>query len=269
MPEGHTVHRTANDFTRKFAGKSLVIDSPQGRFSADAALVSGQVLVSAKAIGKQLFLRFQNDLVLRVHLGIYGKWNWVDLTRRSEFLSEPPKGQVRARFHDGSKLAELRGPTVCEVVPEEAAQLVENRLGPDPINPDPTGSEQQRFVQRVLRSGQPIGQLLMDQSVLSGVGNVYRAELLFRAGLDPYMPGRSVPESVLVRLWEDSVKLLAVGVRHGVMITRDELFDSKPLKAERNFVYKREGQGCRECGTEVAIALMATRKLYWCPSCQK
>jgi formamidopyrimidine-DNA glycosylase len=70
-------------------------------------------------------------------------------------------------------------------------------------------------------------------------------------------------------LWLDAVKLMRVGVRTGFMITRDELFTRRPSKADRNFVYKREGLPCRVCGTNITIEIMATRKLYWCVNCQK
>ena len=109
----------------------------------------------------------------------------------------------------------------------------------------------------------------MDQKVVSGIGNVYRAELLFRAGIDPYCPGNRLSEEQLHSLWDDSVALLKVGVKTGFMITRDELFTKRPTKAERNFVYKREGQACRVCETKISLALAASRKLYWCSNCQR
>jgi len=265
LPEGHTVHRTAMAFERKFLNQPLTVISPQGRFSAGAQLISGTRLRSSNAIGKQLFLNFENSRILRIHLGIYGKWNWH--SNVAVGLAEPI-GQVRARFIGASDAADLRGPTVCEVITPEEAQAVALRLGPDPLNPDPVGSEKNRFIERVRKSKSPIGQLLMDQSVISGIGNVYRAELLFRAGIDPYRPGGSVTVDELNALWNDSVKLLQVGVKTGFMITRDELFTKRPTKAERNFIYKREGLPCRSCGTNISIALMATRKLYYCPFCQ-
>ena len=268
MPEGHTVHRTANEFNRHFAGQRIWVDSPQGRFLGASVRVSGQVLVEASAIGKQLFLHFENNLWVRIHLGIYGKWQWHTDIGESGFLDQPTKGEVRARFYSTDALAELRGPTVCEVISTIDVQAIHDRLGPDPLNSDPTGEELERFVARVQRSSQSIAALLMDQSVISGVGNVYRAELLFRAGLDPYAPGKSLSRELVVGLWEDAVALLRIGVKHGVMITRDELFEANPEKAERNFVYKREGEGCRVCGKKVSIALLAGRKLYWCPGCQ-
>ena len=269
MPEGHTVHRTANAFTKAFAGKTVTIDSPQGRFSASAQLVSGAVLVKALAVGKQLFLGFSNGYFIRIHLGIYGKWAWHRNIGESGILGQPVRGEVRARFYSTDDLAELRGPTVCEVISSEEMDLVLKRLGPDPLNPDPKGEEARRFVERVRRSKQTIGQLLMDQSVISGIGNVYRAEILFRAGIEPCTPGNLVTEEQLLAIWDDAVALMKVGVKTGFMITRDELFTKRPTKAERNFVYKREGEPCRVCGTKVSIAIMATRKLYWCAGCQR
>jgi endonuclease-8 len=266
MPEGHTVHRTANDFNRLFAGDSLTVESPQGRFSASAKLVSGHRLVEASAIGKQMFLGFDNELTIRIHLGIYGKWNYHSVGGAEV---PEPVGQVRARFSNSSAAADLRGPTVCEVISVEEVRAVERRLGPDPLNPNPGGVQSQRFISRVRGSRTPIGLQLMNQDVISGIGNVYRAEILFRAGIDPHTPGERLTVEQLQAIWDDSVALLKVGVATGFMITRDELFKKKPNKADRNSVYKREGLACRQCGTNIAIELMAARKLYWCPGCQK
>lgn len=262
MPEGHTVHRIANEFNELFRGKNMVVDSPQGRFT-DAALVTGRKLLQARAIGKQLFLNFDNGLIVRVHLGIYGKWQF--------HKGEAPevKGQVRARFASGNALAELRGPTVCEVIDEAAVAVVEARLGPDPLNEDASGEELNRFATRVQKSATPIGLLLMNQDVVSGIGNVYRAEILFRAGLNPHRPGNLLTKSQVKKLWDDAKFLLDWGVKHGVMITRDEFLEIDPGKDVRNWVYKREGQPCRKCGTKVTLELMASRKLYWCARCQK
>lgn len=264
MPEGHTVHRTSNDFNKFFAGLPLIITSPQGRFASDAKLISGQVLVKAKAIGKQLFLEFENELTIRIHLGIYGKWAF---TEHANELPEPV-GQVRARFRNEKYLADLRGPSVCEVISRAEVRVVEQRLGPDPLNANPRGVEERRFIERAQRAKTPIGLLLMNQDVIAGIGNVYRAEILFRAGISPHRPGSSLTVEELKAIWADSVELLKVGVKTGYMITRDELRNKNPDKSERNFVYKREGLPCRQCGTNVSIEIMGARKLYWCVGCQ-
>lgn len=266
MPEGHTVHRTANDFNRYFAGHKVLITSPQGRFATDAKLVSGAKLQKARAIGKQLFLDFDNGSCIRIHLGIYGKWSFNEINGKA--LPEPV-GLVRARFVGKGVFADLRGPTVCEVIGSEEVFAVERRLGPDPLNNDARGKQAQRFVDRVMRASTPIGLLLMNQEVISGIGNVYRAEILFRAGVNPHTPGKQLSEQVIREIWSDSVDLLKVGVKTGFMITRDELRTKKPAKDERNFIYKREGLPCRVCGTNISIEIMGGRKLYWCAGCQK
>jgi len=262
MPEGHSVQRTANDFNKKFKGKVLHVDSPQGRFSSEAKLIDGHVFASAKAIGKQLFLKFDNGLTCRVHLGIYGKWRFISGSQTQMY------GQVRARFYNEEFLADLRGPTICEVIDKKAVKAIENRLGPDPTNPDPRGLQKQKFIERVQASSSPIGILLMNQEVISGIGNVYRAEILFRAQISPHASGKSLSIEQINELWLDSVKLMKVGVATGFMTTREERLKKRTKKVDRNYVYKREGQKCLRCGGLVSIELMATRKLYWCPGCQ-
>ena len=262
MPEGHTVHRIANQFNSLFGGKNIGVDSPQGRFT-DSKLVNGEKLVAASAVGKQMFLHFGDELIVRIHLGIYGKW------RFHKGAQPLPVGEVRARFFTKQSTAELRGPTVCEVIGRVEYQKVLERLGPDPLNDDPTGSEFDRFAKRVLGSKTEIGLLLMNQEVISGIGNVYRAEILYRAKVNPHKPGSSLSKKKVREIWDDSVALLRIGVRHGVMITRDEFFEEDPGKAERNWVYKREGKPCRNCRTKVLLEIVAGRKLYWCPRCQK
>ena len=262
MPEGHTVHRTAKRFQKEFAGQQLFVTSPQGRF-VDAALVTGQKLESAEAFGKHLFLGFESGFV-RIHLGIYGKW------RFSQFEDAPkdPVGQVRARFLSSQHVADVVGPTACEVIDVAGFEMQKSKLGPDPLRIDPADQELERFIARCRKSKTSIGQLLMDQSVISGIGNVYRAELLFRAGVNPYQLGMNTQEETLVAIWFDAVRLMKIGVSKGIMLTRDDYLKGMPATKDRYFVYKREGMPCRNCGHEVSLALLNSRKLYWCNSCQ-
>lgn len=266
MPEGHSIHRVANSFRKDYLNHKVKVFSPQGRFESGAKLVSGRKLIDATAVGKQLFLAFDNELTIRIHLGIYGKWNFYDLP-----LNKAPEiwGQVRARFGTLQVSADLRGPTVCEVVDQDGVQLVLKRLGPDPLNPDPIGTEALKFVSKVKSSKAPIGAALMNQAVISGIGNVYRAELLFRAALNPKTPGENISEQKLLEIWDDAVKLMRVGVKKGVMLTRDDFLTGRVKKEDRYFVYKREGQVCRVCNRKVAVEEFLARKLYYCPSCQR
>lgn len=261
MPEGHTVHRTAKQFQANFGGKQVQVSSPQGRFT-DARMVSGEQLVQAEAWGKQMFLHFPNAAI-RIHLGIYGKWGFQKI---ADSIPEP-KGAVRARFLTTDFLADLRGPTACELISLEEISAVTKKLGPDPLRTD--HGDGQEFFQRVRSSKRPIGQLLMDQSVLAGVGNVYRAEILFRNGQNPHTPGNQVSEQTLSGIWHDCVALMPLGVKTGLMLTREGFLKGRPKLQDRYYVYKRAGEPCRECSTPVALELMATRKLYWCPKCQK
>ncbi len=326
MPEGHSVHRIARQFARHFVGQSVAVSSPQGRFAEGAAQLDGRTMTEARAVGKQMFLEFDGALWLRVHLGIYGAWDFagavvLDATSSSasgrmgqtnqrgtvvgehedslgsigaprrtrlrmaerESLADaldaddsefppPPIGQVRVRLLTENAVADLRGPTACEVLDAAAVQAVIDALGPDPLVDDLDEGEQ-RFVERVRKRRTPIGLQLMDQSVVSGIGNVYRAELLFRARLDPFVPGSSLPDDLVRALWRDWVHLLRIGVETGQMMTMDDLDDEAyraalANRADRHWVYHREGLPCRVCGTHVTMQLAAGRKLYWCPQCQ-
>lgn len=261
MPEGHSVKRSANKFEALFKGSKLEVSSPQGRFT-DSKILNGQIFKSATPKGKQLFLNFEES-ILQIHLGIYGKWNY------SQGEIHPPKGLVRARFISGDSLADLRGPTICRLVESAECAAILSRLGPDPLWKDPSGELRREFISRVQKKKTPIGQLLMDQNVISGIGNVFRAEILFRAKLNPFTPGNLISNELLGSIWDDSVELLAIGVRTSVMLTRENFQKVSVPKHERYWVYKREGLPCRVCGHPVSLALMASRKLYWCGFCQK
>jgi endonuclease-8 len=324
MPEGHSVHRIARQFAANFVGRRAVISSPQGRFSAGAARISGHTMTAAKAVGKQMFLEFDNGLWLRVHLGMYGAWDFageisVDPTiasangrmgqtnqrgtvldtagenslhsigapRRarlrmaeSEKIEDPisefppePIGQVRVRILTDSAVADLRGPTACEVLDAQQADAVIAKLGPDPMIDDGPEAEED-VVAAIRKKPTPIALILMDQQVVSGIGNVYRAELLYRARLNPHTPGKVVPVETARSLWRDWAKLLRIGVETGQMMTMDDLDEDAYRKAmasrvDRHWVYKREGLPCRTCGTNILLEEIGGRKLYWCPYCQE
>ncbi|MBU6311202.1 MAG: Fpg/Nei family DNA glycosylase [Actinomycetales bacterium] len=267
MPEGHVVHRQARRINRAFKGQALDVSSPQGRFDAGAALLDGTTLRTADALGKHLLVDFEDDRTLHVHLGLYGKWTF------GKGDAPEPRGQVRLRIEGDESYADLRGPTACEVLePDQVAALVA-RIGPDPIRKD---ADPERAWKRVSRSRAPIGGLLMDQSAFAGVGNIYRAEALYRAGIDPYRPGHDVSRSEFDAIWGDLVVLMQDGVRRGRIDTvRDEHSPSAMRRAARRdrhggevYVYRREGQPCLVCGDEVAWSDLAGRNLYWCPTCQ-
>lgn len=296
MPEGHSIHRLARQFASTFVGERLQVSSPQGRFQAGAERLDGAVLTGAHAHGKQLFLEFDNDLVLRVHLGLYGAWSFggdsffrgassIGAPRRigeqeapddgddSSYTGPPPPvGAVRVRLVSQHGWADLRGPTACELITPAERDAVTSRLGPDPLNPE---SEPAEFAARIGRTRTAVGLLLMNQEVIAGVGNVYRAEVLFRRRIHPWLPGASLGELEVGALWDDLVLLMNRGVAAGRIVTTEPNHRSKgntdgkdvPLE-DAHYVYKRTGQECRICSTQVAMAEMGSRKLYWCPYCQ-
>jgi endonuclease-8 len=267
VPEGHTLYRLAREHTRLFAGRPVRVTSPQGRFAAGAALLDGRVPESVTSYGKHLFARFGDD-VLHVHLGLYGTFTTGAGT------PPEPRGALRMRWQsdgpDGAGVwTDLRGATSCEVLTTAEMQALLARLGPDPLRRRPDGSRAQR---RIEASRSPIGVLLMDQSVLAGVGNVYRAELLFRHGISPFRPGRLVDPELWARMWEDLLALMRNGVRAGrIVTTRPEHRTRRRGPAtpeDAHYVYRRTGLACRVCGSEVCTREMAGRNLYWCPNCQ-
>jgi endonuclease-8/formamidopyrimidine-DNA glycosylase len=307
VPEGHSVHRLGRQFGDVFAGERLAVSSPQGRFAQGAALLDGHVLTGSYAHGKHLFLEFGHGLVLHVHLGLYGAWNFGgDSTFRgassigaprkvgerelydddgdpaadasSAYAGPPePVGAVRVRLASEHGWADLRGATTCETITEAEAAAVTARLGPDPLRNLPGGRD--TFVARVLTKRTPVAALLMDQKLIAGVGNVYRAELLFRQRLDPWLPGTALGPEAAGRLWDDTVAMMSDGVRDGRIITTPPRYWSAsaggesrgglPLPDEAHFVYRRHGLDCRDCGSAVALTELGARKLYWCPSCQQ
>ncbi|MDF9276626.1 DNA-formamidopyrimidine glycosylase family protein [Arthrobacter sp. EH-1B-1] len=296
MPEGHSIHRLARQFTSVFAGEALRASSPQGRFAEGAERIDGAVLTRARAHGKQLFLEFDNDLVMRVHLGLYGAWSFggdsrfrgassIGAPRRvgeretadddapAVYAGPPlPVGAVRVRLVSAHGWADLRGPTACEVITGAERDAIIARLGPDPLDPDTPPAE---FIARVQRTRTAVGLSLMNQAVIAGVGNVYRAEVLFRRRVHPWLPGPALGDAGALALWEDLVLLMNEGVRAGRIITTTPNHRSSGAgngsavpAEEAHYVYKRTGQECRICGTSVAMAEMGARKLYWCPYCQ-
>lgn len=336
MPEGHSVHRLARQFNDVFGGAALNVSSPQRKFTDGAARIDGHILEQAEAHGKQMFLSFSHDLVMRVHLGLYGAWDFggdstfswassIGAPRRigeqelgghgsegpaaslrvtggrGDYTGPPePKGAVRVRLVSDHGWADLRGPTACEVLTPAESAAVRKKLGPDPLNNFPGDAEE--FVRRIRKSSTNIALQLMKQDVLAGVGNVYRAEVLFRLGLDPMLAGTSLQQEEAAALWVDITRVMSDGVRDGRIITT-ELADrpsgtgigigiglgpglaaqwrdsggsqgttsgvNKDVPVEdAHYVYKREGLDCRWCGTQIAMKDLGGRKLYWCAGCQ-
>ena len=312
MPEGHTLHRLARALDEAFAGTVPAVSSPQGRFTEGAARLAGHPVVEASAYGKHLFVEFSGDLWLNVHLGLIGKFS---VESYDPYAGAPPvRGQVRLRLLTADHVADLRGATVCQLVTPEEVDATLARLGPDPLRPE---QDPERAWARLTRSGRSVAELLMDQSILAGVGNVYRSEVLFRHRVDPFRPGSQIRRSTWQALWDDLVVLMPLGVAFNQIITmQDQVDEAVQLKQDglepaltsvytdsarraapgpagvlavtgelatvgdgpgarsgqlerRYYVYRRQGEPCRVCGSRVRTRVVAGRNLFWCGRCQR
>ncbi|MDX3584368.1 Fpg/Nei family DNA glycosylase [Streptomyces europaeiscabiei] len=272
MPEGHTIHRLAEDSLAHFGGgKNAHVTSPQGKFADAAALLTGTPLTTAEAHGKHLFLHFGDpdaEEWVHIHLGLFGKVTFGPAP------APPPTDTVRLRLRNDTSYMDLRGPTTCALITDAEKRAIHARLGPDPLRPD---ADPARAYTRVSRSRTTIAALLMDQKVIAGVGNVYRAEVLFRHGIDPYRAGKDVTPAEWDAIWTDLVGLMREGVRHNRIDTvrpehTPEAMGRPPRVDDHGgevYVYRRAAMPCHLCGGEIRTADLAARNLFWCPACQR
>lgn len=259
MPEGHTIHRLARDVLEDLGGRPVRAEVRQERFREGAERLDGQVLTGTDALGKHLFLHFDAGDVLYVHLGLIGKW------RRRRVPAPEPSPNLRLRLEGDVHAWDLTGPMVCELRDPDSVEAVAATLGPDPLQ---RRADPQRFVDAVLASRKPIGALLLDQSVIAGIGNVYRAEILHLAGIHPDQPGRTLSEEQVRLLWRLAVEQLRLGLQRNRIVTvplGGRRLTS--IRREDSFhVYKQER--CRTCGDAVVVHPVGNRTSYACTTCQ-
>ncbi|TWU56269.1 Fpg/Nei family DNA glycosylase [Rubripirellula reticaptiva] len=262
MPEGHTIHRIARDHRVWFSGQTISLTSPQGRFGAEARTLDGCRLQDVTARGKHLFYHWSPQEIVHIHLGLYGKF------RIHKNPAPEPRGAVRVRMVGQERSFDLNGPTCCELIDAEKFVAIKNRLGQDPLCKDACP---ETLWQRMSRSRSAIGTLLLNQSVIAGVGNIYRAEILFLLGIHPETPANQLSREQFDCLWELTGNLLKTGVKYNRIITVDPGLFNKPLSklksSERLCVYKQSN--CRNCNTKIEDWLLGNRKIFACSKCQK
>jgi endonuclease-8 len=254
MPEGHTIHRAARLQRALLEGRTLRVDSPQGRFADEAAELDGAQLHAIDAYGKHLFYDFGGEQFVHVHLGLFGTF------RMGTGAPPQPRGAIRVRFITDDGWVTLSGPAACDLIGAAERKLLLARIGPDPLN---ANARPAAMIARIAGSSSPIGILLMDQSVVAGIGNVYRSELLFRARINPWTKGSVLDDRAARALWKDARALMRAGERSGRIVTT-----GNARRDERYYVYGRMGLPCRSCGEPIARASMGARTVYWCPICQ-
>jgi len=267
VPEGHTIHRLAARHRELFAAQIVELESPQGRFAAGAALLSGRTLADTEAYGKHLLHHFGGELSLHIHLGLYGRFT------DGESPAPAPVGQVRMRMTGDRHWLDLRGPTACEVLEPGQVARLRARLGQDPLRDD---AKPLSAYAKIARSAKPIFSLLLDQGVVAGCGLIYANEALFRAGLAPTTPGTAIGAEQWQPLWDDLRALMKEGVATGRIDTVHAAHTPEAMRraprVDRHggevYVYRRPGQPCLVCGASIERGPMAGRNLYWCPTCQ-
>lgn len=267
MPEGHTIHRAARLQSELFVGHRLAVTSPQGRFEDGASALDGHRLDAIEAWGKHLFYRWSHGPLLHVHLGLFGKF------RHFRESPPPPTPGTRLALAGSPGTLYLAGPTACELIDDVDLDQIVSRLGPDPLRNPPRDEAIRHIVDRLGRRHIPVAAALLDQSVIAGLGNVYRAEILFRLSIDPNIPANRISPGQAAAIWDESVRQLRLGERSGRITTTDPADvgrrrRSDIRRAESAYVYKRRGEPCRRCETLVQRVEMQGRKVWWCPSCQ-
>ena len=264
MPEGDTIFTTARTLRRALAGGIVSrFDSVFPRLTRIAAdkPITGRTIEAVEARGKHLLIAFSGDLTLHTHMRMNGSWHLY-----------PPGARWRRPARDMRIVIETaRATAVAFNVP--VAELLMARelarhdslrsLGPDWLAPDFDAGE---VVRRIRGHGaEPIADVLLNQHVSAGIGNVFKSEILFVAGVDPFAPAAQLDDARLADVIGIARKLLAVSVRIGHRTTRSSL-DPR----ERLWVYGRGGRPCRRCGTPIQSRKtgIEARLTYWCPRCQ-
>ncbi len=257
MPEGHTIHRAARDQSPMLVDQVVSVSSPQGRFADGAAHLDGKRCDRIEAFGKHLVYRFAGDDGLHVHLGLFGR------IRTHEKPVADPKGAVRVRLVGRCHVVDINGPTICEVLDTAELLALTGRIGPDPLRKD---ADPQRAFRRISDSRTPIGRLIMDQSVMAGVGNIYRTEILWRQRIHPDTPGRAIDRQTFERLWADAAALLAIGVERNAIVTVDTASRSRSRYGERVNIFGKDI--CPQCQGPVRRFDISGRRAFACERCQ-
>jgi len=269
MPEGDTIFLTAHRLHAALAGRALVRAELRVPALATARL-AGRTVAEVIPRGKHLLMRLDDGWTLHSHLRMDGRW---DVRPPAEWRRGGPEWQVRALLvNDRYAAVGYRLPVLGLLRTAEEDDVV-GHLGPDLLSADWGPEAAAEAVRRLAAQppDRPLGEALLDQRVLAGIGNVYRCELCFLRGVTPWVPVGELGPPELARAVALAHRLLyANRLRHGHITTGD----TRPHA--RNWVYGRTGLPCRRCGTPIATADRPRdaapdeeRVTFWCPHCQR
>jgi endonuclease-8 len=255
VPEGDTLHRTANRLRPALAGHALVRLTLHHASGGGRRPQPGERIESVEAVGKHLLIGFENGATLRTHMRMTGSWH---LYRTGERWKQRPE-RARAVVEVDGWTAVCFAAPVIELTDTATATTKVAHLGPDLTRDDITAADIDSAVERMRTLVDPadeVGSVLLDQRVACGVGNVYKSETLFACGVNPFTP---VGELDL----ETSRHLLTTASR---LLRRSTQESARPVA-----VYGRNHQACLRCGTPIQARPQGSqaRTTYWCPECQR
>jgi endonuclease-8 len=265
VPEGDTIFRTAEVLRAALVGRRIIAaraqPQPGLRNVPDLSRLIGATVASVEARGKHLLIGFDTGLTLRTHLRMRGSWHryrpgeaWRRSSRSASVVLETAES-VAVAFDT----------PVAELLTD--AGLLRSRalttLGPDLLARSFDAEEALRRLRE--RDGEALGDALLDQRAVAGIGNVYKSEVAFLEGLDPWAPVAAFYDADLLNALRTARRLLEANTRGGARVTT-----GSPARGEGLWVYGRAGRPCRRCGTAVQSARQGelARLTYWCPRCQ-
>eukprot|EP00890_Picochlorum_soloecismus_P004363 jgi/Picsp_1/4928/NSC_02292-R1_formamidopyrimidine-dna glycosylase len=270
MVEGHQCHRVGHFHRKKLLGLAFEASSPNGRFCEGAAAIHGKPLSRIEIHGKNLFYFFGNkedeQVCVHFHFGMSGKFSLTEVdcdgNREEEMPETKPTTRLQLVNMKNGYVAHLSAMTVQYGTVDSMYLGKIMKLGADPLRPD---ADPEEAWAKIKDSKKSIGFLLMDQSVIAGVGNIYRAEILFKSGVHPEQPGNSLVRGQFDKIWHHSCDLLERGFNTGSIITVDPE-EGLPAPWTRRYVYNQST--CGRCKSGIKSWDIATRTAYACPTCQ-
>jgi endonuclease-8 len=271
MPEGDTIHHAARRVGEALVGSEIrSIEMPQPRHSRDrwAERLTGRDVRTVEAHGKHLFLRFDGDLTLHSHLRMGGSWGVYPKGRRWHRAPHRAWLVIRTDDHD---VVQFDGP-VLELLTEGRTRFDQRlaALGPDIIG---ESFDEGAFLRRLREDDatRGIGDALLDQRTLAGIGNVWKSEGCFLAGVSPWRKVAAVTDDEAVAVTRAIRPLMQESANRGGTITTYEPDRPVSRREKRTWVYDRDGEPCRRCGTLVRARGQGddNRTTFWCPGCQR
>ena len=269
MVEGHGVRRVCIRHIKLLLNKKFKADSPNGRFAAGAKLINNQTLFRIESIGKNLFYFFgkqKSPTVVHIHFGMSGRFLNMPLNK----LPEPtPTTRLRLLSNKKDNVGALLSAMTCNFGGFELYTEKKKKLGQDPLRSDADKNIFFGCTKYGTKSQQNavIGDVLMDQSKIAGVGNIYRAEILYKARVHPLTKVKDLSDSKLSNVWYHSVDLLQRGFKDGSILTIDEKDKcSENFDGRRRYIYNQS-----KClfGHSINSFKMKGRTCYVCNVCQE